>query len=76
MCIFHCRKKKVLSTFQHFDTEGKGYVTYEQADQILQELLGFSEARSRATIQQYETDSTGHINYENFVGLYSMIEEE
>ncbi len=64
------------ATFKHFDTEGKGYVTYEQADQILQEILGFSEARSRATIQQYDKDSSGQIDYENFVALYSMIEEE
>ena len=51
-------------------------MTYEQADQILQEILGFSEARSKATIKQYDRGSNGQIVYDDFVALYSMIEEE
>ena len=74
--LLNFRKKKVRSTFQHFDEDGNGYVTYEQADQILQEILEFSEARSKATIKQYDRGSNGQIVYDDFVALYSMIEEE
>ncbi len=51
-------------------------MSYEEADEILQGMLGFSASRSKSTIERYDTDANGKIDYEEFLRLYTMIEEE
>ncbi len=70
------RKSKIRQAFRHFDMEGKGYVTYKEAEQILQGLLGFSSEKCKTTIEAYDKNKDGKIDYEEFLEFYSMLEEE
>ncbi|KAK2168878.1 hypothetical protein LSH36_13g01000 [Paralvinella palmiformis] len=69
-------KGRIRAAFQLFDKEQQGYVTLEQACQILQGYLGFSKAKANDTIQLYDKNKDGKIDYEEFLEFFSMIEEE
>ena len=51
-------------------------MTLEQAQEILQGLLGFSEQKCTQTIEMYDKNGDGKIDYEEFLEFYSMLEEE
>ena len=70
------RKAKIRKAFQHFDKDRKGYVSNEEAEQILQGMLGFSHERCKKAIETLDKNQDGKIDYEEFLGFYSMLEEE
>lgn len=74
--VFEQSKAKIHQAFQDFDEDGLGFVTNDRAREILSELLGFSEEKSRKTIEMYDRNKDGNIDYEEFIDFYSMIEQE
>ena len=62
--------------FRRFDTTGQGYVTFSQAQSVLEDMLGFSSKKCARTIQAYDKNKDGKIDYEEFMEFYTMMEEE
>ena len=76
MLLVLYRKDRVRQTFRKFDTDEKGFVTLDQAKEILEGLLGFSPEKCGQTIEMYDKNHDGKIDYEEFLEFYSMLEEE
>ena len=62
--------------FRRFDTEGNGYVSFAQAQNVLEDMLGFSSEKCAKTIEAYDKNGDGKIDYEEFMEFYTMMEEE
>lgn len=45
-------------------------------EQILRELLGYSEEKCRQAIKMYDKNKDGNIDYEEFIDFYAMVEHE
>jgi len=70
------KKARISKTFHHFDTDMQGHVSIKDAEQIMKGMLGFSDERCRKAIETYDRSGEGKIVYEDFVGFYTMLEEE
>ncbi|ELT90122.1 hypothetical protein CAPTEDRAFT_218741 [Capitella teleta] len=70
------RKTRVKEMFRKFDLEGEGSVSFEQAQNVLENMLGFSSEKCRRTIEDYDKDKDGKIDYEEFAEFYTMMEQE
>jgi len=70
------KKARIRKTFHHFDADMKGHVSIADAEQIMKGMLGFSDERCRKAIELYDRNKEGKIIYEDFVGFYTMLEEE
>merc|ERR1712004_121500 len=70
------KKAKIREAFRHFDKEHAGSVRNEDAAEIMQGMLGFSESRCQRALAIYDKNQDGKIDYEEFLEFYSMLEEE
>jgi len=56
-----------------FDTDADGYVSLEEAHEILNRELAFSPEQSRQLVGRYDKNGDGHLSYEEFVKFYSKV---
>ena len=70
------RKGRIRGAFQRFDKDKQGSVSLEQACDILQGYLGFSETKAKQTVDVHDKNKDGRIDYEEFLEFFSMMEEE
>eukprot|EP00918_Siedleckia_nematoides_P058364 GHVU01127386.1.p1 GENE.GHVU01127386.1~~GHVU01127386.1.p1 ORF type:complete len:149 (-),score=26.43 GHVU01127386.1:344-790(-) len=66
----------IKRTFQQYDTDGNGFITYKEAHQVLHNELGFSEDKTRKLIQVYDRNGDGMLSYEEFIWFYWKIQEK
>lgn len=62
--------------FRKFDAASNGYVTFDQAQRVLEDMLGFSPEKCTRTMEAIDKDRDGKIDYEEFTEFYTMMEEE
>ena len=56
-----------------FDRDGDGFVSAEEAHDVLQRQLGFSVDQSVELVKRYDLNGDGTLNYEEFVCFYAKV---
>jgi Ca2+-binding EF-hand superfamily protein len=51
------RKNRIRGAFQQFDKNKQGSVSLDQACDIMQGYLGFSEAKAKQTVEVYDKNN-------------------
>jgi len=69
-------KAEYRQKFQEFDADGNGFISPEEAYQVLHKELGFNEDRSKKMLDMYDVNADGKLCYEEFVALYCRLKEK
>ena len=59
--------------FMEYDKDGNGFVSAEEAHEILQRELAFNHEQSVQLVQRYDKNGDGQLSYEEFVKFYSKV---
>jgi len=70
------KKAKIRGAFHHFDSNCNGYVANADAEELMKNMLGFTDERCKSTIEICDKDKDGNINFEEFIDFYAILEEE
>ena len=74
--VFVFRRAEYRLKFQEYDTDGDGFVSPEEAFNVLKDVLGFTEEKTKILIQQFDTNEDGKLSYEEFVGFYMNVQQK
>ena len=59
--------------FLEYDKDGNGFVSAEEAHEILQRELAFTHDQSVKLVTRYDKNGDGQLSYEEFVKFYSKV---
>ena len=66
------RKKNLIPRFKEYDVDGNGYITLEEATQILQHPpFNFPAGKVVMLLKQFDTDGNGKLDIEEFADFYA-----
>ncbi|XP_023735656.1 calcium-dependent protein kinase 2 isoform X1 [Lactuca sativa] len=60
------REEDLYKAFQHFDTDGSGFITRDELESAMKKYGMGDEATIKEIISEVDTDNDGKINYEEF----------
>ncbi|KAI7726200.1 hypothetical protein M8C21_027346 [Ambrosia artemisiifolia] len=63
------REEDLYKAFQHFDTDGSGFITRDELETAMKEYGMGDEATIKDIISEVDTDNDGKINYEEFCNM-------
>lgn len=67
-----CRKNYLKGKFQEIDKDDSGFVTPEEAIQVLsKEMPGVPEESIKAMVNRFDTGGNGKMDYNEFVYFYA-----
>ena len=69
------RKSEIRLKFQQFDQNADGFITRDEAHEVLFKELGFTEEKSHSLVGQFDVNSDGKLSYEEFVAFYQKVKE-
>ena len=67
---------EIKQTFEKYDADGNGYISYREAHEILHEELGFDETKTANMIRTYDRNGDNRLSYEEFIWFYWKIQEK
>ena len=68
------RRHTLVRKFEEYDEDGTGYVTPDQALEILKkEFDGLPDSSVRAMIFRFDQDNNGMVDFEEFLDFYAFI---
>ena len=56
-----------------YDADGNGYVSAEEAHDILEKELAFTPDQSASLLKRYDKNGDGQLSYEEFTRFYSKV---
>lgn len=65
----------IKNVFQRYDKDKSGFVTVNEAHDVLKSELGYTESEARMLMKTYDRNGDGHLNYEEFVAFYSKVND-
>ena len=66
----------IKQTFERYDTDGDGAISYQEAHHVLHQELGFDPDKTRTLIRVYDRSGDGKLSYEEFIWFYWKIQEK
>ncbi len=76
--IMQCRSRKasIFDIFMQYDTDRDGYVSYDEAYEVLKDTLGFSREKSNKLCRTCDKNKDGNLSYEEFVDFYFKVQDK
>jgi len=72
MCLCIGSKSQLLPKFQQYDIDGDGYITLQEASNILQSPpFNFPPSRVTLLLKNFDRDGNGRLDIEEFAGFYA-----
>jgi Ca2+-binding EF-hand superfamily protein len=72
LCCELYRKKMLESTFAKFDADGNGFVTLDEASDVLKAPpFKFPPEIVKSLLQTFDKDGNGKLDYHEFAGFYA-----
>ena len=70
--LFVDRKSQLVPKFRQYDVDGDGYITLEEASNILQSPpFSFPPSRVTLLLRNFDRDGNGRLDIEEFAGFYA-----
>ena len=66
----------IKRTFDKYDVDGNGYISLQEAHEVLHEQLGFSEENTKRLISVYDRNGDARLNFEEFIWFYWRVQEK
>ena len=66
----------IKRTFEAYDVDGNGFISLQEAHQVLHEELGFTEENTKKIIQVYDRNGDARLNFEEFIWFYWRVHEK
>ena len=64
---------EVRRVFMEYDKDGNGFVSAEEAHEILKKELAFTNDQSVDLVKRYDKNNDGQLSYEEFARFYSKV---
>lgn len=69
-------KANIFDIFMQYDTDRNGYVSYEEAHEVLKDMLGFPREKSIKLCRMCDKNNDGRLSYEEFVDFYLRVQDK
>lgn len=75
-CCFYFRRKIIFEEFQKYDKDRNGYVSLEEATEVLNTKLGFPPDKTKKMLEKCDRNGDNRLSYDEFVEFYFRVEQK
>ncbi len=61
--------------FRKYDRDGNGFISVDEAHEVLHQVLGTTAAKSKELVRQFDVNNDGRLSYNEFAAFYAAIEQ-
>lgn len=70
------QKAKIFDLFMQYDKDRNGYISYDEAHDVLHDKLGFNAAQSKKLVTLCDKNNDGQLSYEEFISFYTRVQDK